>query len=270
MATNLDRFRADLDKLVTLGHRLEISMMREITGNEDFLKSIREKLDKKKYKGFIDGLPNFRTKYEEWYSEGLALLRQLLPDRVGNFISLYEKPKTRKEISYGNYVIQDYMQGLQVTSFGGEIKVATSAALPQFRQQLAILEAAKKRFDSSLFEIRQLVQADLMDSEIDAARELLKRGFARAAGALAGVVLEKHLAQVCLNHKIVVSKKNATINDLNELLKASNAIDTAQWRHISLLGDLRNLCSHKKEKEPTTEQVTDLVDGVVKIIKTVS
>jgi hypothetical protein len=54
------------------------------------------------------------------------------------------------------------------------------------QQQLAILKAVKARFESSLFDIRQLVQSDLFDSELDAAKELAKHGFARAAGALAG------------------------------------------------------------------------------------
>lgn len=61
------------------------------------------------------------------------------------------------------------------------------AAVPKFRQQLAIVKAAQIRFESSLFEIRQLVQADLFGSEIDASRELLKHKFVRAAGAIAGV-----------------------------------------------------------------------------------
>lgn len=38
-----------------------------------------------------------------------------------------------------------------------------------FRQQQAILNAVKQRFESSLFDIKQLVQADLFDSELDAA-----------------------------------------------------------------------------------------------------
>ncbi len=79
--------------------------------------------------------------------------------------------------------------------------------------------AAKRRFESSLFEIKQLVQADLLDSEIGAAQELHKSGFLRAAGAVAGVVLEKHLGQVCDNHQITISKKHPGIADLNELLK---------------------------------------------------
>src|SRR5262249_7479037 len=142
-------------------------------------------------------------------------------------------------------VIQDYLQDLRVfNTFGRDVE--PSAALPQFSQQVAILQAASARFESSLFEIRQLVQADLFDSEIDAARELLKNKFLRAAGAVAGVVLEKHLRQICDDHGIKVVKKNPGIGDLNELLKANSVLDVSQWRRISLLADIRNLCDHNR------------------------
>jgi hypothetical protein len=142
--------------------------------------------------------------------------------------------------------------------------------LPQYKQQLAILKAANTRFESSLFEIRQLVQADLFDSEIDAARELLKNKFIRAAGAVAGVVLEKHLRQICDDHKVKVTKKNSEISHLNDLLKANSVIDVPQWRFISLLGDIRNLCDHDKQKDPTPEQVADLIAGADKAIRTIA
>jgi hypothetical protein len=127
----------------------------------------------------------------------------------------HEKCKGRKSLDAESYVIQDFLQGLSVTRI-----VNTSSAHPHFRQQLAILKAAGRRFESSLFEIRQLIQADLFDSEIDAARELVRSGFLRPAGALAGVILEKHLLQVCEDHTVKGTKKNPTIGDLNELLSA--------------------------------------------------
>nr|BFD40615.1 hypothetical protein FFPRI1PSEUD_21140 [Pseudomonas sp. FFPRI_1] len=52
----------------------------------------------------------------------------------------------------------------------------------QLQQQIAILESIEKRFESSLFDIKQLVLTDLFDSELDVARELLKNKFSRAAG----------------------------------------------------------------------------------------
>jgi hypothetical protein len=269
MTLNLERFKADLERLDTQATLLDFAMVREVSGQDAFKKQYGNVLDEKQFDAFVQKLPNFKTEYESWYSECLVLLRQLLPDRVDNFISFYEKPKSRKEVKYGNYVIQDYMQGLRVT-YGGSTKVDQSAAVPQFRQQHAILKAAKARFDSSLFEIRQLVQADLFDSEIEVARELHRNKFLRAAGAVAGVVLEKHLRQVCEDRKIKINKKHPGINDLNEILKTNSVVDIPQWRHISMLGDLRNLCDHNKEKEPAPSQVLDLIDGTEKVIKTIS
>jgi len=41
------------------------------------------------------------------------------------------------------------------------------------------------------------------------------------------------------------------------------------WRKIQYLADIRNLCAHKKNEEATEEQVSELIDGVNGIVKTV-
>lgn len=269
MAVNLDRFKKDLELLTDRGKRLHYAMMLNASDASEFTNQVHSQLGKDEAEKFIKKLPNFNKEYESWYSESIALLRQILPDRVSNFISFYEKQKGRKQITTDNYVIQDYLQGLTVKR-GYDIIADPKSALPQFRQQLAIVEAANVRFTSALFEIRQLVQADLFDSEIDAARELLKNRFLRAAGAIAGVVLEKHLRQVIDDHSIIISKKNPGIGELNELLKKNEVIDVPQWRHISFLGDIRNRCDHHKEQDPTVDQVRDLIDGAEKVLKTIA
>lgn len=265
MNTNLTKYKEDLKKLISQGEKLLTSMQFEcypVESEKAYKKAVGEN-----YNAFKKELPIFKSKYQPWYSEALIIIKLLLPDRLANFISLYEKPKARKEIKYGNYVMEDYLQNLRV-KLGTETKVDISAAIPQFEQQLFILKSVEKRFESSLFDIKQLVQADLFDSELDSAKELIKQKFIRAAGAIAGVVLEKHLHQVCKNHTLNLSKKNPTINDYNELLKNNNIIDTPQWRFIQHLGDLRNLCDHNKVKEPTVVEVSDLISGVEKITKT--
>ena len=167
-------------------------------------------------------------------------------------------------------MIEDALQGLQVTrGWEKEKVVGADAAIPRFTQQLNIIKSISRRFESSLFDIKQLAQADLFDSGLDAARELNKKGFARGAGAIAGVMLEGHLSQVCENHKIKVTKKNPTINDFNQLLKDSNVIEMKDWRFIQHLADLRNLCDHKRKKEPTKEDVEELINGIEKITKSI-
>ena len=223
-------------------------------------------------KGFIDSLPSFKDEYQIWYSEAKALVRQLLPDRLSDFTRHYEKPKPRKDITNENYTIEDYLQEVNITRRVGITVIPVVepyAAIPRFNQQLSIVKSIQERFRSSLFDIRQLAQADLFDSELEAAKELAKNKFTRAAGALAGVVLERHLKEICNNHGVTIRKKNPQISNLNDLLKDAEVIDIPQWRYIQHLGDLRNLCAHDKKPEPTMDQAEDLISGVAKVSKTI-
>jgi len=267
MISNLERYKKDLDSLLSEGESLLNALQFECWPDE-FKKELKKAYgDKAEEK--LKALPSFAFKYQSWYSESKALIRQLLPDRLDDFTRHYEKPKPRKDITYENYRIEDSLQGLSVTrGWDKEKVVGMDAAVPHMKQQLAILISVRKRFESSLFDIRQLVQADLFDSELQIAEELAKKKFTRAAGALAGVVLERHLSQVCENHKIPLGKKNPTLSDYNEALKKADVIDVPEWRRNQHLADIRNLCDHSKKDEPTVEQVNDLISGTGRLTKT--
>lgn len=265
---NLEKYKKDLDALIVEAGDVQISLSYSAFGHKEFIKSLTEGDDSKldNANAYIKTIKPFITSYQHWYSEALPLVKQLLPDRLSDFVRFYEKPKIRKNVDFENYRIEDACQGLR-TSNRGTIVADASAAIPLLAQQVAIVESIKRRFDSSLFDIKQLVQADLFDSELEGARELLKNNYIRAAGAIAGVVLEGHLKQVC--NKYNLPKKSGTISVLNDALKAANIIELAQYRHIQLLGDIRNDCGHKNTKEPTFENVEDLINGTNKVIKTI-
>lgn len=266
MSSNLDKYKKGLSDLIKQGNALHLAIQYDCFPEE--FESVKKKLTKKQFDMFQKNLPTFRDDYQKWYSEAQVVIKLLLPDRLTDFIKLYEKPKGRKEISYENYVVQDYLQGLILTrGWEKEKIVGLDAAIPHFRQQLNILKSVERRFESSLFDIKQLVQADLFDSELDEAKELNGNGFFRAAGAIAGVVLEKHLSQVCDNHDTSIKKRHPTIADYNDALKNNGIIDTPQWRKIQHLGDLRNLCDHNKGRDPKKEEVEDLIYGVGQVIK---
>jgi len=263
--SNLEKYKKDLERLVLAGQGLEFAMSLEVDPR-GFEQTFRPRL-KDKYDDWVKKIARFGGSYQNWYSEAHAVVKQLLPDRLDDFTRYYAIPKGRKEVVATNYTIEDYLQGVRVRR-GGEVVADATAAIPRFSQQLAILKSAEGRFQSSLFDIKQLVQADLMDSEIESARLLKKNGFLRAAGAVAGVVIEKHLAQVCQNHDVTTTKKHPTIADLNDALKNKEVIETPQWRGIQHLADLRNLCDHNKEREPKPDEIDDLIDGTEKLIKT--
>lgn len=277
MISNIEKYKGDLKKLINLGDKILYSFQFEIYPElkDNYLKDKKGK-EKKELEESFSKLPSLSNDYQKWYSESLALVDQLLPGRIDDFIFLYKKPKSvRKDITHDNYVIEDALLGLEVSRTdysepgGKKIIASKKAAFPKFQQQLHILKSIEQRFESFLFDIKQLVQADLFDSELEAAKELNKNKFTRAAGAVAGVVLEKHLTQVCDNHNIKITKKDPSISDLNDLLKNNLVIETKDWRFIQHLGDIRNLCDHNKLKEPTKDEVEDLINGVEKITKTI-
>ena len=263
MESNLARFKNDVAKLISDGNLLLDGMIAE-TFPEDKKKMSAQKLA---------SLLPFRDAYQAWYSEALTALLQLLPNRVDDFKSYYASKKQvqSKEISPATYTISDYLNGMTASRQQGyeEKKiVGPDAAIPKFKQQLEIVVSLQRRLESSLFDIKAVVQADLYDNELDAALDLSKRGFVRAAGAMAGVVLEGHLHAVFANHAMANPKK-ATLGVLIEHLKGGGVVDIPTWRFLQFLADIRNLCDHKMDREPTSEDVAQLLEGVRKAIKTI-
>ncbi|AKX60248.1 hypothetical protein AKN88_10150 [Thiopseudomonas alkaliphila] len=261
MSSKCESIKKEVRSLVVRGKHLYLAMLNDISGLPD---EVTTQLEEKKIK-----LPNFTDDYDSWYSEAIALIKQLLPDRLEDFKRQYKDEK-RKEISFLTYGISDYLYGLRTTrGYQQDVIADKSAAVGKMQVQNSILAAVEKRLDSSLFDIQEILQADLFDSELSAAKELAKKGFFRGAGAIAGVVLEKHLGHICDMHNFKSRKKHPSISDFYQLLKENDVIDIPKWRFIQHLGDLRNLCDHNKDREPTKEDVLELIEGVQKVIKTV-
>lgn len=269
MSEKTKKFSSDLDRLIKKGDELYMAIQFECHSQE-FERLIARELGKDKVESYLEKLPNFKQEYQAWYTEALALIKQVLPDRLEGFTSYYEYPRVRKDITFQNYMIRDYLQGLRITMGYEQTVVADGkAAIPEFEQQLNIVKAAKTTLESSLIDLTSILQADLFDSEIDSARALAKSGFLRAAGAICGVVIEKHLKQACYTHGIAIRKKNPTISVFNQALKDNGSITVSQWRFIQHLADIRNLCDHDKGKEPEKNELDDLISGTDKVLKTI-
>ena len=198
----------------------------------------------------------FRAGYQIWYTRVLPLIRQLLAERLAEFTNLYDDKSTSYDIA--GYLLDDAPMTGQ-----------TMDARMSFIQQYRILESAQTRIDDILTNIHGLVQAEILDSELDAAIELWRAGHIRSAGTLAGVVLERHLAKVCSSKSLKILKKNPVLSDFNDILKDANVYDIPTWRGIQRFSDIRNLCAHPKDREPTKEEVDELIRGVERITKTI-
>lgn len=265
MEANLSRFRADIKKLDERSGTMNL----DITGQLHKRSGRMSPGDLKKLAEFEGA---FAREYQNWYTEAHALVRQLIPDRAPEFRALYLGDGKRRTIAASTYNIQDWLTGLrsQTNAFTKEKHFDDLAAvISRFEVQRSIVSASTSRLESSLHDIRQLVLADMLDSEIAVARTLAKSGFLRPSGAIAGVVLERHLKQVATDHGAAPKKKNPTIGDFNDKLKDAAVIDMPSWRKIQHFSDIRHLCVHVKEREPTLDEINDLCNGVETVTKTI-
>jgi hypothetical protein len=202
--------------------------------------------------------PDFDHDYQLWYSRALPVIEQVLGERLREFRSLYENPGG----------LSSYIEDRGVAVDDNYHYRRFEHADRKFRKQLAFLKAASARLDSVLASIEGTLEAELFDSQLEVAEELRKKKHLRAAGAVAGVVLEGHLKDVATSHGVKNRKKKPTLADLNDDLK-DTAFDTPTWRKIQALADIRNYCVHDKERDPTSDEVSDLIRGVSQIVKTV-
>ncbi|MEQ5221388.1 hypothetical protein ABN242_04970 [Providencia alcalifaciens] len=261
MSTQFEKLKSELDDLNKMGIQLFYSMHKDFNNLDSEMVAKVEKTGLK----FV----SFEGEYQSWYTKAYRVVSQIIPERLAEFESLYKSDPKRKEITYVNYTISDSLIGLQRKNGLGDFIVNRASATRKMEMQYKIIESARERFTSMLFDIKDIVQADIFDSELETAKELNKKGFIRAAGAVTGVILEKHLAHVCSLHNLKSRKANPSISEFNQLLKDNEVIDTPTWRFVQHLGDIRNICDHHKEREPTKDDVSEFISGVEKVTKTI-
>lgn len=87
--------------------------------------------------------PEFMREYNAWYSKGLPVMRQLLPERYDEFVGLYRSDRRGKPLDVTTCGIADYLAGIQVTR--GYLSEpgfdSTSVALGKFKQQVEMLRS---------------------------------------------------------------------------------------------------------------------------------
>ena len=149
--SNISKFKEELESLLNEGDLLRLSLAVDLgVFDEETVKNLRELK-----------LPIFKDQYERWYSASMRVVKQMLPDRLADFVKQYRDEK-RKQTDFGTYGTADYMIGLSITR-GCVTFVDEKVAFPKFEQQLNILKSAQTRLESSLFDMLEILQADPRD-----------------------------------------------------------------------------------------------------------
>jgi hypothetical protein len=251
------------------------SKKKKISKQEQIIKEIADLIDQgidilKEVQGKDEiSLYILNMKYEPWYTKSLSVVQQLIPERLDDFINAYKCDK-RKELSATTYRIFDFLNGIISTYASGKERFDTKSCFNTLMiNQISIISSAADNINSRLRDIKGVLKAEMFDSELEAAKELRKNKYIRAAGVLCGVILEEYFNSIAQRRKIKITKRNPTISDYNDAFKKSGVYDVPKWRLIQRLGDIRNYCGHKKEREPTEVEVDDLIIGTEKVIKEV-
>lgn len=247
MQKNIEKIKTEIDRLVNSG----MLILKDEIQSSSNLASV-----------------DIEFKYNSWYTEAVNLIKALLPERYDEFTSYFNPLKARKVINYETFRIIDYISRTEELVIDFDIFNRKKAFKNLFNVQISIVASSKVKIESTLADIKSMIQADLFDNELSTSLDLYSKQYYRAAGMIAGVVLESHLKTICDRHKIGYGK-NSTISKYNDLLKANNIIETPDWRFIGMLGDYRNECSHAKSETIPKENVEELINGVQKIIKKV-
>lgn len=133
------------------------------------------------------------------------------------------------------------------------------------RRAKAVFLAAKEDFEGGyLTSVKGLAQAEVFDSELEQASELLSAGYASAAAVIAGVVLETNLRNLCSTHNIPIGK----LDRMNADLAKNGTYNALTQKRITALAGVRNSAAHGKNEEFTVEDVKAMISEVERLIST--
>jgi hypothetical protein len=123
----------------------------------------------------------------------------------------------------------------------------------------AIFSATKDDFEGGyLTSIKNLIQAEVFDSELEQAKELLNSKYISAAAVIAGVVLETSLRELCDRH----GAEHGKLDYMNSQLAKAGVYNKLWQKRITALADIRNSAAHGKPEEFTENDVRDMIRDV--------
>ncbi len=206
------------------------------------------------------------TKYPSWYRKVLRVVHKLTAQRSHDATDHARHGQDGKQAS--SYVTETSM-GMAILRTGETISRVRMTFLTRLSQQLSILNSVKDGLEYVLADLQSTLYGEVGDHILITAYELFHHGQRRAAGALAGVLLEVHLAKVATKYRVTIPPKSSGLATLNAALKCGGIYDVEVWRFIQSLGALGHACVYAPAHEPTVDELTEFLQGVQLIRKRV-
>lgn len=127
----------------------------------------------------------------------------------------------------------------------------------------AVFLAAQEDFNGGYFNsVRNLIQAELADDELDQARVLFEAGYIAAAAVVAGVVLETTLRTLSIRRGIPIG----SIDKMNADLAKAGQYNTLVQKRVTALAAVRNSAAHGKSQEYSAEDVAAFIAEIERFV----
>ena len=128
----------------------------------------------------------------------------------------------------------------------------------------AVFLAAKEDFEGGyLNSVKNIIQAEVFDNELEQASELLTSGYKSAAAVIAGVVLETTIRNLCLAQSIELGK----LDKMNADLVKSGYYNGLTQKRVTSLAAIRNSAAHGKPDDFTTSDVKAMIEDIQRFVE---
>jgi len=136
-----------------------------------------------------------------------------------------------------------------------------------------ILNSVKKELeDGWVFELKDLVTAEIFTDFLEMAEYFLSEGYKDPAAVIIGGVLEEHLRQLCQKNSIPITitkgGKEVAVkaNKLNQDLAKAGHYNKLDMKSVTAWLDLRNKAAHGNYNEYDKSQVEVMLQGVMDFV----
>jgi hypothetical protein len=138
-----------------------------------------------------------------------------------------------------------------------------STNLDNFRRMGAVFSAAKEDFEGGyLSSLRTHVQAEVFDSELDQASELLRSGHKTPAAVVAGIVLETTLRELCDRNGLPHGK----LDRMNAELAKKGVYTLLVQKRITTLAQIRNDAAHGNPDQFSDADVKSMIGDIQRFV----
>lgn len=212
-----------------------------------------------RYEQLLNDSASIKAMAKKAYSEYSGSYDTLGDEGDALYLEWKVKVKNLLLLSCGEKSIhyRDFLDAEETQSFDTNTRIIS--------RLIPILKAAYDDFKNGfLTSFKQIVQADVFDSELEQARSLLNSGYKNSAAVIAGVVLETAIKELCLNNEIELEKKKLT--RLNEDLAKAGVYNPLQQKLITAMADIRNNAAHGNYDQFTEENVHRMIEDIERFL----